>query len=94
MWDVSGKYPIANVGRIPYHAPMDREKLISEIEAFAEATGLAESTIGGRAVKDSRFVSRLRDGKAVTFQNVERLRDFMRGYRATRRSATSHEARA
>lgn len=56
------------------------QSLIEEIEAFALWSGLSESTIGGRAVKDSRFVSRLRSGKAVTMNNVERIRQFMREY--------------
>jgi hypothetical protein len=57
-----------------------RTELITEIEAFVSRTGLAETTLGGRAVKDSRFVSRLRAGRDVTINSVERMRAFMRSY--------------
>lgn len=60
---------------------MIQDPLLAEIEAFVAETGLAETTLGGRAVKDSRFVARIRAGKAVTYQNVQRLKEFMREHR-------------
>jgi hypothetical protein len=75
VWDISHKI-----------ASMDTQtELIAEIEAFVSRTGLAETTLGGRAVKDSRFVSRLREGRNVGIKSVESLRAFMREYRAAHR---------
>lgn len=70
---------------------MDYTSLIAEIEAFVASTGLAETTIGGRAVKDSRFVARLRAGKAVTYRNVERLKEFMHCYSRSTNARTHNQ---
>ena len=75
-----------------------RTELITEIEAFVLRTGLAETTLGGRAVKDSRFVSRLRAGLGVELKSIERVRAFMREYQpptpAPRAQRTQQEGRA
>jgi len=60
----------------------DKTLLISEIEQYCRAHGVAESTFGRRAVNDGKFVGRLRDGKGVTTRIVEKVRDFMSGTEA------------
>ncbi|MDP6574047.1 MAG: hypothetical protein QGI63_02010 [Rhodospirillales bacterium] len=53
------------------------QRLIAEIEAYCQLSGLAETTFGRRAVNDGKFVGRLRDGKGVTVKTIARLRVFM-----------------
>jgi hypothetical protein len=62
-----------------------RESFLQEIDAFVTETGLAETTLGGRAVKDSRFVARVREGRGVSLESIERVREFMQDYRAEAR---------
>ena len=62
-----------------------RASLIGEIEAFVAATGLAESSLGSLAVKDSRTVARIRSGGGVSLTTIERLRVYMRSEVARRR---------
>ncbi|MFQ5765174.1 MAG: DUF815 domain-containing protein, partial [Rhodospirillales bacterium] len=55
-----------------------QSELLAEIEAFAEATGTAETTFGRRAANDGKLVARLRAGKGLTTRTVERVRAYMR----------------
>ena len=59
----------------------ERDRLLSEIEAFLHAKGLAASAFGRLAANDTALVMRLRDGSDVTTRTVDRLRQFMRDYR-------------
>lgn len=61
-----------------------QEVVLEEVDGFTRATGMAESTLSNRAVKDSRFVRRLREGKNCSVHTLERLRDFMRNDLARR----------
>lgn len=56
---------------------MTREHLISEIETFAAATGVAPATVTSRAVGNSRLYHRLKAGKSCTLDVAARLRDYM-----------------
>jgi hypothetical protein len=56
---------------------MTNEQLISEIEAFASANGIAPATVTSRAVGNSRLYSRLKGGKSCTLGVAERLRKYM-----------------
>ncbi len=58
------------------------DSLLSEIEAFCRRSGMAESTFGRQAVNDGKLCARLRDGKNVTLDTAERIRDFIRAYQA------------
>src|SRR5947208_15803885 len=51
--------------------------LLVSISDFCRRTGMAESTFGRRAVKDGKFVARLRDGARVTPETLTRVNDFM-----------------
>ena len=54
--------------------------LLAEIESFLAESGMAASTFGQRAVRDWRFVERLRQGR-VTVTLVERAQAYMADWR-------------
>jgi SAM-dependent methyltransferase len=54
------------------------ETLLAEIGTYCQRHRMAESTFGRLAVNDGKLVARLRDGKSVTLNTLERLRDFMK----------------
>ena len=64
----------------------ESQNLLAEIEAFAAETGLAETTLGRKAVNDGKLAARLRAGKRVWPETAERVRDFMRAERERRHS--------
>jgi hypothetical protein len=55
----------------------DAQDLLTEIEAFCRAQGMAESTFGRQALNDGKFVGRLRRGSRVTRPTMQKARDFM-----------------
>jgi hypothetical protein len=62
---------------------MTTADLLAEIEVFLarqnERPGvrMTESTFGRLAVNDGKFVGRLRDGKGITLDTLEKARAFM-----------------
>ena len=56
--------------------------LLTEIEAFCEEAGIAEATFASRAVRDGKFVARLRAGKGVTIATIDRVRAYIAAERA------------
>lgn len=68
------------LGEVPHLNPTMnfRDVLISEIESYVRETGLSEASLGSFAVKDSRFVARVRNGKGVSLSNIEKLQAYMR----------------
>ena len=59
----------------------EREKFLSEIEAFLAHTSMTASEFGLRTMNDKKFVGRLRDGSDVRLDTAERVRRFMTEYR-------------
>lgn len=55
-----------------------RVKLLREIDAYIEVTGVSEKVFGHRAVNDSGLVPRLRDGSGCTIDRLDACRWFMR----------------
>lgn len=55
--------------------------LLSDIETFCNAQGMAESQFGLLALKDKNFVPDLREGRDIRFSTAEKVRQFMVGYR-------------
>ena len=53
------------------------EALLADIGKYCQRHRMAESTFGRLAVNDGKLVARLRDGKSVTLNTLERLQDFM-----------------
>jgi hypothetical protein len=58
---------------------MDTESLLSEISSYCRRVGMAESTFGRLAVNDGKLVTRLRYGRRVTLETVQRVRSYIEG---------------
>ncbi|HWW47674.1 MAG TPA: hypothetical protein VNZ94_07545 [Xanthobacteraceae bacterium] len=56
---------------------MKNEALLAKITEHCRANGMAESTFGRRAVNDGKLVSRLREGKRITIDTLERIENFL-----------------
>jgi hypothetical protein len=56
---------------------MDRQQLIQQIEDYSARTGLAPSTITGRAVNNSRLFKRMVDGGDCTTKIAAKLVTYM-----------------
>lgn len=62
-----------------------REELLTDIEAFIAKHELRPTHFGLQALNDPAFVFRLRQGKSVRSDTIDRLREFMRDYRPPKR---------
>lgn len=59
------------------------DQLLTEIDAFLKAHGMAESRLGELALNDKRFVWQLRNkGRRVWPETEAKVRHFMVSYRA------------
>ena len=56
---------------------MKYDQLLSQISEFCRQTGMAESTFGRRAVNDGKLVARLREGKRITIDTLDRIQAFI-----------------
>jgi len=56
---------------------MKNDQLVTQIAEFCRQAGMAESTFGRLAVNDGKLVSRLREGKRITVDTLERIRGFL-----------------
>lgn len=54
-----------------------RQTLLTRIDAFIATTGKSESFVGKEAVKDDRFVSRIRRGGNFTVETYQRVIDWL-----------------
>jgi hypothetical protein len=68
---VTGSNPLVNARQ----RNATNERLLAEITAYCQRTGMAESTFGRRAVNDGKLVTRLRFGGRVTTHTAERVRN-------------------
>jgi hypothetical protein len=64
------------------------DTLLKEIEAYCRHTGLAESTFGRQVVNDGKLCARLRNGKNVTLDTAERIRNFISSKQANSTSGS------
>jgi hypothetical protein len=55
-----------------------REEVLEEIEAYLEAMGWSAAYLGVKAMGNSAFVIRLRNGRNIRVDTVDRIRKFMR----------------
>ena len=53
------------------------KELLVEIDAFLREAGMAETTFGRQAANDGKLVARLRGGKGITTNTVEKIRGFI-----------------
>ena len=52
---------------------MKHDQLLGQITDFCRRVEMAESTFGRRAVNDGKLVARLREGKRITIDTLERI---------------------
>lgn len=62
------------------------EQFLAEIETFLKGNNIAPTTFGLRSVNDAKFVQKLRSGADVTTRTMDRVREFMRGFKAEGRT--------
>ncbi|MGO4716365.1 hypothetical protein [Bradyrhizobium sp. 2TAF24] len=56
---------------------MKNDPLLAQISDYCREAGIAESTFGRLAVNDGKLVSRLREGKRITTDTLDRIRAFL-----------------
>lgn len=59
-----------------------RENLLAEIEAFIASHDLSPYSFGKQALNDPGFMERMRHGRDPRLGTVDRVRKFMREYKA------------
>ncbi len=64
--------PLTPSGK-PADVPARNDALLARIAEYCRAAGMAESTFGRRAVNDGKLVARLREGKRITTDTLERI---------------------
>src|SRR3954469_7152792 len=56
---------------------MKNEEILSQISEFCRQADMAESTFGRRAVNDGKLVHRLREGKRITIDTLDRIQAYI-----------------
>jgi hypothetical protein len=56
---------------------MKNDQLLNQISEFCRQADMAESTFGRRAVNDGKLVHRLREGKRITIDTLERIQAYI-----------------
>ncbi|MGY4287292.1 hypothetical protein ACVWXO_006512 [Bradyrhizobium sp. LM2.7] len=56
---------------------MKNNDILSQITEFCRKADMAESTFGRRAVNDGKLVQRLREGKRITIDTLDRIQAYM-----------------
>lgn len=56
---------------------MKNDEILSQITEFCRQADMAESTFGRRAVNDGKLVHRLREGKRITIDTLDRIQAYM-----------------
>ncbi|RTL50757.1 MAG: hypothetical protein EKK40_11625 [Bradyrhizobiaceae bacterium] len=56
---------------------MKNDTILAEISDYCRTAGMAESTFGRRAVNDGKLVHRLREGKRITVDTLDRIKAFL-----------------
>src|SRR6202051_1690073 len=64
-----------NLAQIP--RPRKNDQILSQISEFCRQTDMAESTFGRRAVNDGKLVHRLREGKRITIDTLDRIQAYI-----------------
>src|SRR3954469_851816 len=57
--------------------PMKNDQIVSQISEFCRLADMAESTFGRRAVNDGKLVARLREGKRITIDTLDRIQAYI-----------------
>ena len=56
---------------------MKNDEILSHISEFCRQADMAESTFGRRAVNDGKLVARLREGKRITIDTLDRIQAYI-----------------
>src|SRR3984893_15557904 len=56
---------------------MKNDQILSQITEFCRQADMAESTFGRRAVNDGKLVHRLREGKRITIDTLDRIQGYI-----------------
>src|SRR5438309_6153540 len=56
---------------------MTNDQIIAQISEFCRQADMAESTFGRRAINDGKLVARLREGKRITIDTLDRIQAFI-----------------
>ena len=56
---------------------MKNDQILAQISEFCRNADMAESTFGRRAVNDGKLVARLREGKRITIDTLERIQAYI-----------------
>ncbi len=56
---------------------MKNDEILSQISEFCRQADMAESTFGRRAVNDGKLVHRLREGKRITIDTLDRIQAYI-----------------
>ena len=56
---------------------MKNDEILSQITDFCRRSDMAETTFGRRAVNDGKLVHRLREGKRITIDTLDRINGFI-----------------
>ena len=56
---------------------MKNDEILSQITEFCRQADMAESTFGRRAVNDGKLVHRLREGKRITIDTLDRIQAYI-----------------
>src|SRR6202035_2861099 len=62
---------------VPTPGPMKNDEILSLISEFCRQADMAESTFGRRAVNDGKLVHRLREGKRITIDTLDRIQAYI-----------------
>jgi hypothetical protein len=57
--------------------PMKNDQILSQISEYCRQAEMAESTFGRRAVNDGKLVHRLREGKRITIDTLDRIQAYI-----------------
>ena len=56
---------------------MKNDQLLSQISEFCQQNDMAETTFGRRTVNDGKLVHRLREGKRITIDTLDRIQAYI-----------------
>src|ERR1700733_16135747 len=56
---------------------MKNHQILAQISEFCRQADMAESTFGRHAVNDGKLVTRLREGKRITIDTLDRIQAFI-----------------
>lgn len=57
---------------------MDTQSILNQVDRYLTKTGMKESTLGRKALNDGKAITRLRAGRRMWPETVEKLTQFMR----------------